>query len=67
MVPDEDTYAFENTRAVQLQRLRALEAVLDAQTIERLDSIGVDRGWRCLEVGAGGGSIADWLCQRVAP
>ena len=24
-------------------------------------------GWRCLEVGAGGGSIAAWLCRRVAP
>jgi methyltransferase family protein len=35
-----------------------------------LDSIGVRRGWRgwrCLEVGAGGGSIAAWLCDRVAP
>ena len=24
-------------------------------------------GWRCLEVGAGGGSIARWLAQRVGP
>ena len=22
-------------------------------------------GWRCLEVGGGGGSIARWLCQQV--
>ena len=63
----EETYPFENARAVQLHRLRALEAALDAQTTELLDSIGLDRGWRCLEVGAGGGSIADWLCHRVAP
>jgi len=63
----DDTYAFENARAVQLHRLRALEATLDAQTTELIDSIGLDRGWRCLEVGAGGGSSADWLCHRVAP
>jgi ubiquinone/menaquinone biosynthesis C-methylase UbiE len=67
LVPPKDTYAFENTRAVQLNRLRALEAALDAQTTDHLESIGVGRGWRCLEVGAGGGSIADWLCDRVAP
>ncbi len=23
-------------------------------------------GWRCLEVGAGGGSVAAWLCDRTA-
>jgi SAM-dependent methyltransferase len=67
LVPTEDTYAFENARAVQLQRLRALEEALDSQTKEHLESIGVARGWRCLEVGAGSGSIADWLCHRVAP
>ena len=27
----------------------------------------MQRGWRCLEFGAGGGSIAAWLCDRVAP
>ncbi len=24
-------------------------------------------GWRCLEVGGGGGSITEWLCRRVGP
>ena len=24
-------------------------------------------GWSCLEVGAGGGSMAEWLCARVGP
>ena len=65
MPPTEETYAFENARAVQLHRLRALEATLDAQTVEHLESVGVGAGWRCLEVGAGGGSIAEWLCDRV--
>ena len=64
---DETTYPFENVRAVQRERLAALEAVLDEGTVRQLDSLGVGRGWRCLEVGAGGGSIAAWLCDRVAP
>jgi SAM-dependent methyltransferase len=51
----------------QRQRLEAIEAWLDPQTIERLTALGVGVGWRCLEVGAGGGSIAAWLCQRVGP
>jgi ubiquinone/menaquinone biosynthesis C-methylase UbiE len=27
----------------------------------------VQPGWRCLEVGAGRGSMAVWLAQRVGP
>ena len=30
-------------------------------------SLGVKGGWRCLEVGAGHGSIARWLSERVGP
>jgi 2-polyprenyl-3-methyl-5-hydroxy-6-metoxy-1,4-benzoquinol methylase len=64
---DRQTYAFDNAREVQRERLRALEAVLDAGTTAILEARGVQRGWRCLEVGAGGGSIAEWLCARVGP
>jgi SAM-dependent methyltransferase len=63
---DQTTYAFQNVRPVQRDRLRALEALLDPGTVRQLDSLGVGPGWRCLEVGAGGGSIAAWLCDRVA-
>src|SRR5215213_6577107 len=67
MTLDEQFYAFENARDVQRERLRALEALLDAGTIQQLERCGTGRGWRCIEVGAGGGSIAAWLCARVAP
>jgi ubiquinone/menaquinone biosynthesis C-methylase UbiE len=36
-------------------------------TIEVLKASGVSRGWRCLEVGAGGGDITRWLGQTVMP
>src|SRR5262249_1431069 len=26
---------------------------------------GIEKGWHCLEVGGGGGSIASWMCERV--
>jgi len=43
----------------------AFERERDAGTIRYLEEIGVSSGWRCLEVGGGGGTIAEWLCQRV--
>jgi SAM-dependent methyltransferase len=49
------------------QRLAALEALLDPWTIRLLEALGIGEGWRCLEIGAGGGSIADWLTHRVGP
>jgi SAM-dependent methyltransferase len=64
---EERTYAYDNARAAQHERLRTLETLFDPGTIAELEARGVGRGWRCLEVGAGGGSIARWLADRVAP
>jgi SAM-dependent methyltransferase len=47
------------------QRLRALSDIYDPDTIRHLEDLGVGEGWRCLEVGAGEGSIARWLSARV--
>jgi SAM-dependent methyltransferase len=65
--PQTSTYAFANARARQQERLGALEALLDPGTVRHLEALGVGAGWRCLEVGAGGGSVARWLCARVGP
>ena len=62
--PDQG-YAFGNSVTGQRDRLRALEAVLDGGTFRRLAECGVGPGWRCLEVGAGAGSVANWLADRV--
>jgi SAM-dependent methyltransferase len=67
MTADEQTYAFDNALAVQRERLDTLEELFDLGTIRQLEARGVAPGWRCLEVGAGGGSIAEWLCDRVGP
>ena len=48
-------------------RLELLEACRDPGTIGRLQRLGVADGWRCLEVGAGRGSIARWLAEQVSP
>jgi SAM-dependent methyltransferase len=49
------------------RRLAALSELFDRDTFRALDEAGVSAGWRCLEVGAGDGSVADWLCRRVGP
>ena len=36
-------------------------------TLASLEAAGVSPGWRCLEVGPGGGDITRWLVERVAP
>jgi SAM-dependent methyltransferase len=52
---------------VQSDRLRLLSSLLDDGTFGLLERVGVQAGWRCLEVGGGGGSVAAWLCDRTAP
>jgi SAM-dependent methyltransferase len=52
--------------AAERTRLAAMATVCDPTTIRILGELGVAAGWHCLEVGAGGGSIAVWLAERVA-
>lgn len=59
-------YVFDNHSAHAHDQHRFLAAAYDPMTIERLEQTGVGPGWRCLEVGAGGGSVALWLARRVA-
>lgn len=42
------------------------EQLFDDISRRCLADLGVEAGWRCLEVGAGDGAIARWLAQRVA-
>lgn len=48
-------------------RLALLEQHRDPHTCSRLVELGIAPGWRCLEVGAGRGSIAAWMGDRVTP
>lgn len=64
---DDKAYFFDNATKEERARLTAVEDALDAGTIRHLMALGVSPGMRCLEVGAGGGSIAAWLCSHVGP
>ena len=56
--------ALSKDRPGELERLRLLEAWGDPDTHTVLRAIGVDPAWRCLEIGAGAGSVARWLAER---
>lgn len=61
------SYAYDHGWEVERLRLAGLEAALDPGTRTLLTRLGVRPGTRCLEVGAGGGSVAGWLAGQVAP
>ena len=58
-------YVFDYAdRSAEAQH-RELSRLYDENTIRHIEKLDIDRGWSCLEVGGGGGSIASWLCARV--
>jgi SAM-dependent methyltransferase len=61
------TYPFDQAWQGERARLLALERLFDTTTHAHLVDLGVSGGWHCLEVGAGAGSIARWLAERVGP
>lgn len=63
----ESRYVFDNESTHSTEQHRCLAAAYDPLTTSRLSETGVTDGWQCLEVGAGGGSVASWLAERVAP
>src|SRR5262249_42998814 len=49
------------------ERLSILEQLFDDVTRRSLIQLGVSEGWRCCEIGAGGGCGVGWLAQVVGP
>ena len=50
--------------AFERERLALLTQFADPITARRLTDLGVGPGWRCLDVGAGDGSVARWFDDR---
>lgn len=58
-------YILDDATTVEYQRLDLMSKILDPWTRRYLEEIGVGPGWRCLELGGGNGSVAEWLCGVV--
>ncbi len=64
-MPADGEYVLTKDFAGEHERLRLLEGQADSLSIDALEAVGVDPTARCLEIGAGAGSIARWLAGRV--
>jgi SAM-dependent methyltransferase len=58
-------YVFDNANRQAPVRLNLLATLYDDVSKRHLEAVGLGEGWRCLEAGAGRGSIAEWLSDRV--
>jgi SAM-dependent methyltransferase len=61
----ESHYSFGEDTRNEAARLAAVEEAFDGQSQAALREVGVGTGCGCWEVGAGRGSIARWLADRV--
>jgi SAM-dependent methyltransferase len=60
-------YTFDNATPEAGRQVRLLAEILDEHTIDVLTRAGVRPGWRCLDLGAGAGTITGWLAEQVGP
>jgi SAM-dependent methyltransferase len=65
VVSEDGGYLLDNQHVEAGRRLEALSALFDPTTYRHFDHLGVARGWRVWEVGAGGTSVPRWLARRV--
>jgi SAM-dependent methyltransferase len=60
-------YALDPAWHAERTRLNSLTGLYDAGTLRLCEQLGLAEGWRCLDVGAGTGTVAELLAQRVGP
>ena len=63
--PARSEYVLTKDWAGEHERLRLLEARFDPLSMDAIRAAGIKRGSRCLEIGAGAGSIARWCAEQV--
>src|SRR3954454_6441247 len=60
-------YALDQAWYAERDRLDSLPSLYDAPTLDLCERLGVADGWDCLDAGAGTGSLALAMLERVAP
>ena len=60
-------YLLTNAAPETADRFAGLDALFDPVTRGHLSRLGLSPGAQCLEVGAGSGSIARWMADKVGP
>lgn len=65
--PVNSGYALDSSWHAERARLDSLTGLYDPGTLRLCERLGLARGWDCLDVGAGTGTLAQVLAARVAP
>ncbi|PTW62550.1 methyltransferase family protein [Breoghania corrubedonensis] len=60
-------YVLPHDNPVEEGRLGLLSSLLDPYVRFRLETLGLAKGWACLEVGAGNGSMSRWIAECIGP
>jgi len=66
-VAKNEPYLLDNQQVQAGQRFDALGALFNASTFRHARHVGLARGWRFWEVGAGSASVPAWLAEQVGP
>lgn len=66
-MPEGQYVATNSPEDVEWERVGLIEEMCDGITTRHLGALGIESGWRCVDVGAGRGSVARWLAERVGP
>ena len=60
-------YALDPAWHAERERLDSLTSLYDPRTLGLCEQLGLAAGWHCLDAGAGTGSLAAALAERVGP
>jgi SAM-dependent methyltransferase len=58
-------YALDSDWHAERARLNSLTELYDPRSLQLSEQLGLARGWRCLDIGAGTGSLVALLANRV--
>ncbi|NYJ06695.1 methyltransferase [Petropleomorpha daqingensis] len=60
-------YVLDPAWHAERERLTSLTGLYDGTTLRLADQLGLTAGWQCVDVGAGTGTVAQRLADRVGP
>ncbi|SEC59997.1 Methyltransferase domain-containing protein [Streptomyces misionensis] len=61
-----DGYLLDNRQREAGERFDAFATLFDPTTFRHIEALGIEPGWRCWEVGAGG-TVVSWLAEKAGP
>jgi SAM-dependent methyltransferase len=59
-------YVYDQGYVDERKRIAGMEALWDPGSRAVFEELGIGKGWKCLEVGAGGGSLVEWMAEQGA-